>query len=526
MLKSQTGMGFIQAMIGGGLLVGGALLVMQQTTNTMKVQRQTDLRNVRNELTRYYSDLASNPVARTNTINAAQNAKLKAHIDGSTPAPIGTWSPNVAPRNSNINGLDLYDIRDNLAIPNDGIIHHTDGELCGPNTRASGCQAARGAWLVRAQWIALPSGQYEIRTLVTQWNRSKDDDLRLRTGDSISLSTASDNDWDMNGNIVYRSSGRVGVGTIDPQQTLQVTGNVRIAHPTDEVNYYMDIQPESLVAGDVYYHFKIKDDSGLSDESAMTIRGQDGFIGLGVENPTAMLHLKHNSNTELRIENSSNGTIGRAYVGDDSQFYLLNQVNPNGRITIGSNGNVGIGLAASTSPTTKLQVDGIIESNNNIRALAFVTTSDRGTKENVEKLNSVLDMIDRISAYRFEFKKAIDPESKKRIGVIAQEVQKIFPELVHKSPDGVLGVDYSMLAAPLVEAVKELHTDLKESKKTEARLKEENKNLREQLESLEANSQANQKSIEHLISRLEKMEAQQDSANHASGNQKKVASEK
>ena len=42
------------------------------------------------------------------------------------------------------------------------------------------------------------------------------------------------------------------------------------------------------------------------------------------------------------------------------------------------------------------------------------------------------------------------------MGLIAQEVEKIFPDLVEVGPDGMKGVNYVGLIAPLIESIKEL----------------------------------------------------------------------
>lgn len=499
---SQKGSGFIQALIGGGLLVGGALLVIQQMSNSMKVQRQTDLRNTRSELTRLYGELSRNPVARTNTINAAYNIALKNHIDGSTPAAGGTWNPP-----SNIRALELRDQKNNIAVHNDGVVHYKSGELCGSYTPATGCIDAKGSWLVRAQWIAHPNGQYEVRIVVDQNNPVDDIDIALKQGDSTTMATASDNDWDLSNDNVHRTVGNVGVGTVNPNAKLQVTGKVRIAHPTDEVAYYMDIEPESVIAGDVYYHFKIQDSGGLNDSSAMTIRGQDGYIGIGTTNPTSLLHLSASSMPELRVHNTSNDAIARLFAGDDSNVYLLNLINSNGRITVGSNGNVGIGLNGGALPTNKLQVNGSIQSATNIYASAWVTPSDKKLKKNIRKLESVLDLIERLSAYRYELKdnKALD--KKERIGVLAQEVQKSFPEVVYKDPQGNLGVDYSRLVAPMVQAVNELHQKLRSSQASEQNLREENADLKRELAHVKDDARKNSQAIKDLSKKIERIEA-------------------
>jgi len=50
------------------------------------------------------------------------------------------------------------------------------------------------------------------------------------------------------------------------------------------------------------------------------------------------------------------------------------------------------------------------------------------------------------------------------IGVIAQEVEEVFPEVVHVNEDGLKTVSYGNLVAVLIEAVKELRQEVKELK--------------------------------------------------------------
>ncbi|MBN1506206.1 MAG: tail fiber domain-containing protein, partial [Sedimentisphaerales bacterium] len=59
----------------------------------------------------------------------------------------------------------------------------------------------------------------------------------------------------------------------------------------------------------------------------------------------------------------------------------------------------------------------------------------------------------------------------KQIGVVAQEVENVFPEIVASSPAGYKSVDYTKLTAVLIQAVKEL--------------KAENDSLRSRLQALE-----------------------------------------
>ena len=78
-----------------------------------------------------------------------------------------------------------------------------------------------------------------------------------------------------------------------------------------------------------------------------------------------------------------------------------------------------------------------------------IAYSDAKLKENVKTLdgNKVLQM----RGVSFDRKDT----GKHSSGVIAQEVQKIAPELVHKNDDGTLGVAYGNLTGYLIEAVKQ-----------------------------------------------------------------------
>ena len=108
---------------------------------------------------------------------------------------------------------------------------------------------------------------------------------------------------------------------------------------------------------------------------------------------------------------------------------------------------LGIGV---TDPTQKLHVGG------NILADSFLYTSDINLKENISPLNG-LDIISQLSGVRFSWKDTGEQE----VGVIAQEVEAVLPELVVTDEEtGVKLVQYSNLVAPLIEAVNEQRREL------------------------------------------------------------------
>ena len=125
-------------------------------------------------------------------------------------------------------------------------------------------------------------------------------------------------------------------------------------------------------------------------------------------------------------------------------FYNL-LLNPNG-------GNVGIG---TTAPTTKLYVNGDITAN------SIAGTSDIRFKTNIRPVVNALDKVKALRGVYFNWNQKAFPEkefgAQNELGFIAQEVEKIVPEIVSKdnTADAYRSVKYDKLVALLVEAIKE-----------------------------------------------------------------------
>ena len=78
-------------------------------------------------------------------------------------------------------------------------------------------------------------------------------------------------------------------------------------------------------------------------------------------------------------------------------------------------------------------------------------TSDIALKSDIQPLTNTLEKIQQITGYKYNLINSISPS----MGVIAQDVEKVFPELVHGS-EGNKTLQYSGLIGVLVEAVKDL----------------------------------------------------------------------
>ena len=150
------------------------------------------------------------------------------------------------------------------------------------------------------------------------------------------------------------------------------------------------------------------------------------------------IKLKDASNTELiKIYHSGSGGHGlfTCEIGD---------------IKIQPNEDGGqVKLFETTSGSTTVRVT---TTNNGITVNGTVTeSSDVALKENIQPLSNALDKVKQLTGYKFNFKNTTN----KTIGVIAQDVEKVFPELVH-GEEGEKSLQYSGLIGALIESIKEL----------------------------------------------------------------------
>ena len=94
------------------------------------------------------------------------------------------------------------------------------------------------------------------------------------------------------------------------------------------------------------------------------------------------------------------------------------------------------------------------------------SASDSRLKENIKPITNALEKVRKLGGYEFDWndKQTVWEEGKHDIGVIAQEVQAVVPEVTKERIDGYLGVDYEKLVPLLIEAIKEQQTQIEELK--------------------------------------------------------------
>ena len=95
----------------------------------------------------------------------------------------------------------------------------------------------------------------------------------------------------------------------------------------------------------------------------------------------------------------------------------------------------------------------------NILASGTITPSDKRYKTNIHTLESTLSNVIRLRGVSYDMKKEYKEKGfgeGLQIGVIAQEVEKVYPELVITNPEtGYKAVDYSKFTPILIQAIKE-----------------------------------------------------------------------
>ena len=158
--------------------------------------------------------------------------------------------------------------------------------------------------------------------------------------------------------------------------------------------------------------------------------------------------------TPITVVNLGGGIYSGSVYTDVLRFYSANTLDFTGRtIWVDVSGitrtekliitNVGAGPS-----TIDIGVD----------ATGFVVNqaSDARLKENIEPIDNALDKVLKLNGVTFNWVDKIRGGNDRKIGLIAQDVKKVIPELVGETPDGYLTVNYKDIPALLVEAIKQL----------------------------------------------------------------------
>lgn len=209
----------------------------------------------------------------------------------------------------------------------------------------------------------------------------------------------------------------------------------------------------------------------------------DGKVGIGTTTPSQKLTVSDNTSTDLILQvrnlsndygtnlflqgNNNNGASYNSVIsytfggtrhwgigGGGSVGTCVIDTNGSERLRITDGGNLLLGTTSNNGE--RLYVSGSIRATGSITA-----NSDISLKKNLLKIENALEKVEQINGYTYELK---EDDSKRHGGVIAQEMEKVFPEIVNTGNDGLMGVEYGNISALLIEAIKEQQTQIKELK--------------------------------------------------------------
>ncbi len=245
------------------------------------------------------------------------------------------------------------------------------------------------------------------------------------------------------GYALTTGTGNVGIGTKTPGSKLDIAGTSNYSH------FYLGTNEDTYIRAGKAGGKVVINDIG------------SGSVGIGILNPNQFLDV----NGRMRLYHTGAQTGPGSIT---SGIWLNNQVNGLG---FSDGAFVGLNCSAAGSETAGFFVGGgwrfDVDRSGNGRfggvvtaSSGFACASDVRYKKNISPLNNALGNILQLNGVNYLWNQEAFPDknfsANNQIGFIAQDLEKIYPEMVFTDEKGYKSVDYARLTPVLVEAVKEL----------------------------------------------------------------------
>lgn len=277
--------------------------------------------------------------------------------------------------------------------------------------------------------------------------------------------------------LAISNDGNTGVNTSTPTHTMDVNGEARVR------TLNLDNSINSIVVADASGVLHTREVASLGGAGgAWAVNGSHiyntntGNVGIGLNNPSYNLHVRA-SNATMAVQDVNSNVTAR-FVALNSGLWV---------VTEGTASSDDIYLAPATTFAMVLKEGGNVAIGTSnpggykfyVNGTAYSTGgwigSDKKFKKEIEPISGALDKLTEVNGVSYlyrqsEFEDKNFPEGR-HFGVIAQDIEKVFPEVVMEGPGNDKAVSYTELVPVLIEAVKEL--------------KAENDDLRNRIEELE-----------------------------------------
>ncbi|MFY9308168.1 MAG: tail fiber domain-containing protein [Bacteroidia bacterium] len=333
------------------------------------------------------------------------------------------------------------------------------------------------------------------------------------TGSGLPNALVSANSTTAEPSLLVNSSGNVGIGTTSPANKLQIGSMGTSNYGGNDFTIGNGTQ---VMAINAYVGSSATFYTNTNFSFMPSGAGSVGNVGIGTTSPLAKLHvdfdaldaggirlftstLADGSFNQFKLGYGDGGfqAIAMRFIRQDAagNYLHLFHWGESVGLSIHEGGNIGIG---TTSPTQALHVVGSI-----CYTVGIAACSDSRYKKDITAIPDALSNVIKMKGVNYYWRAEEFPNQKftneKQIGFIAQELEKLYPELVFTDKDGYKSVDYSRLTPILVEALKELNA------KNEAQ-QLVNENQQEtilQLQNAVKALQSEKKSSEQRMERLE-----------------------
>jgi hypothetical protein len=281
---------------------------------------------------------------------------------------------------------------------------------------------------------------------------------------------------DNGGNTLFGSgSGNLGIGTSSTSARLTIEDNefqIGFQNTSGTPNdWYIGASNGTWSAGDNQLLFSPNQTSDAAVLRLQDVTDNNGTIapvmirssatqtllldGNEIDGKEEPLYINHNSNQNTYI-NPSGGRVG---IGTDDPSTTLQVKTQDDEYALRiQNGSI----AWDINPLPAFDYLGFVKegwtlAHVNGASGQWITISDRRFKQNITPLPDMLEKINRMHIYSYDFKHALG--KKKHIGVLAQELETDFPEIVHES-QGHYTVAYSKLSILILKALQEQEKEI------------------------------------------------------------------